>query len=86
MGTVVDINFKFSRLDMIDFGIHVADNKTVYKTITVRNTGTTPTPYKIEYKGGNPIEFMPQSAVVQPRSSINVEVRISVFDSFYNEN
>lgn len=60
---------------MVDFGVHVADNKTVYKTITVRNTGTTPAPYKIEYKGPNPIGFMPQTAVVQPRSSVNVEVR-----------
>lgn len=59
---------------MVDFGIHVADNKTVYKTIVVRNTGTTPAPYKIEYKGGNPIQFVPHSAVVQPHSAIEIEV------------
>ena len=60
---------------MVDFGIHVADNKTVYKNITVRNTGSTPATYKIDYKGNHPIAFAPQSVVVQPHSSISVEVR-----------
>ena len=58
----------------IDFGIHVSDNKTVYKTIIVKNTGSTPAPYRIDYQGKHPIGFSPQSAVVQPNSSISVEV------------
>jgi hypothetical protein len=61
---------------MVDFGIHVADNKTVYKKLTVRNTGNTPAPYEIVYKGEHPIAFTPQSAVVQANSSISVEVRL----------
>ncbi len=63
--------------DFVDFGIHVADNKTVYKKITVRNSGSTPAPYRIEYKGEHPIGFSPQSAMVQPNSAISVEVKIS---------
>jgi hypothetical protein len=59
---------------LVDFGVHVADNKTVYKTITVRNTGSTSAPYRIDYKGEHPIGFSPQSAVVQAHSSVAVEV------------
>lgn len=62
-------------LGCVDFGVHVADNKTVYKTITVKNSGSTPAPYKIDYKGKYPISFSPQSAVVQPNSTVPVEVR-----------
>jgi hypothetical protein len=42
--------------------------------LTVRNTGSTPAPYRIDYKGEQPIGFSPQSAVVQPNSSVSVEV------------
>lgn len=63
-------------LEMVDFGIHVADNKTVFKKVMVRNTGRTPATYQIHYKGGHPITFSPQSAVVQPNSSLSVEVSL----------
>ncbi|UJR33894.1 hypothetical protein I4U23_021314 [Adineta vaga] len=62
--------------EIVDFGIHVADNKTVFKKITVRNTGCTPATYEMEYKGEHPIAFTPQSAVVQPNSSQSVEVSL----------
>lgn len=58
----------------MDFGIHVADNKTIYKTITVTNSGSTPAPYRIDYRGEHPIGFSPQSAMVQPNSAVVVEV------------
>jgi hypothetical protein len=64
-------------LEFVDFGVHVADNKTIYKRITVKNTGSTPAPYRIEYKGEHPIEFAPESAIVQPNSSVSVEVIFS---------
>ncbi|CAF0728757.1 unnamed protein product [Adineta steineri] len=62
--------------DMVDFGIHVADNKTVYRKISVRNTGSTPASYKITYKGKHPITFAPQTATVQPNSSVSVEISL----------
>ena len=71
--------------DFVDFGIHVADNKTVYKTITVRNTGSTPASYRIDYKGEHPIGFSPQSAKVQPNSAIAVEVRTSPIPFDYSK-
>ena len=73
---IAKIHFRY--LDMVDFGVHVADNKTVYKMLTVRNTGSTPAPYRIDYKGDHPIGFSPQSAVVQPNSSISVEVMLII--------
>lgn len=66
--------FVFS--DMVEFGIHVADNKTVFKKIVIRNVGCTPVTYRIGYKGEHPIAFTPQSAVVQPNSSLSVEVAL----------
>lgn len=62
-------------LELVDFGVHVADNKTVYKKIVVKNTGSTPAPYRIDYRGANPIGFSPHSALIQPNSSITVDVR-----------
>ncbi|CAF2209937.1 unnamed protein product [Rotaria magnacalcarata] len=62
--------------ELVDFGVHVADNKTVYKKILVRNIGSTPAPYRIEYKGEHPIGITPLSAMVPPNSSIPVEVSL----------
>jgi hypothetical protein len=70
-------------LEFVDFGVHVADNKTIYKRITVRNTGSTPAPYRIDYKGEHPIVFAPESAIVQPNSSVSVEVIFSKVQKYF---
>jgi hypothetical protein len=58
----------------VEFGVHVNDNKTVYKKIVVRNSGSAPASYKINYHGEHAIGFTPQSAVVDANASVDVEV------------
>uniref|UniRef100_A0A8D0KBY0 Cilia and flagella associated protein 47 n=1 Tax=Sus scrofa TaxID=9823 RepID=A0A8D0KBY0_PIG len=58
----------------VNFGTLVADSKVYCKEINIRNRGSLPGMFKIEYHGQLPIIIFPANGIVQPKSSMVIKV------------
>lgn len=69
------LNYFISYLiDVVDFGVQAANNKTISSTLKITNTGAIDGDFVFSYKGEHTITFTPSKGTVPPYSSIDVRV------------
>ncbi len=68
----------------VDFGTMVMANKVVTKEILIKNTGSQPGSFEILYKGDKPLNIVPSSGVVPPRTAqvLRIEYVVKKEQSF----
>ena len=65
---------KFYVQKEVCFGSHISDGRVLKETVTICNDGAVPGKFTLSCSEGYPLVFKPDSGVVPPHGSMDIEV------------